>query len=70
MPPKDDIPEFLIKMLDERHDAQMAALAEISSYLKDLDSRTRSVEQHVSILKWAYGLGAAAFGWLFMQKGG
>lgn len=70
MPPKDESHDILIKMLDERHEQQMAALEKISKYLEALDTRTRHVEQHVSILKWAYGLGAAAFGWLFFQKGG
>jgi hypothetical protein len=46
------------KLQDERNAAILAGLERIEHRFDTLDSRTRILENHVSVLAWAYGLGA------------
>ena len=57
------------KLQDERHEAVLGALTRIESRFDSLDTRTRHVEARVSVLAWAYGVGAVMFGAIAAKLG-
>lgn len=57
------------KLQDERHEAVLGALTRIESRFDSLDTRTRHVERRVSVLAWAYGVGAVMFGAIAAKLG-
>jgi hypothetical protein len=52
------------ELLDERHRDLMSAIKGVHARLDTLNGRTRSLENKVSVLSWAYTLGAAIIGFL------
>ena len=44
---------------DQRHQAVMEAIEGVHTRLDTLNGRTRALENKVSVLSWAYSLGAA-----------
>jgi hypothetical protein len=57
------------KLNDERNAAILQALNRIENRFDTLDSRTRTLENHVSVLTWAYGLGTLIFGAIAAKLG-
>jgi hypothetical protein len=47
------------ELLDQRHEALMGAIQGVHTRLDTFDSRTRALENKVSVLSWAYTAGAA-----------
>ena len=47
-------------LLDQRHNEVITAISGVHERLDSLNGRTRSLENKVSVLSWAYGLAAAA----------
>jgi hypothetical protein len=47
------------ELLDQRHDAIMAAIEGVHARLDTLNGRTRTLENKVSVLSYAYTAGAA-----------
>jgi hypothetical protein len=46
------------ELLDQRHSAIMTAIEGVHARLDTLNGRTRTLENKVSVLSWAYGLAA------------
>lgn len=46
-------------LLDQRHRAVMEAIGGVHERLDELNGRTRTLENRVSVLSWAYGVAAA-----------
>ncbi len=57
------------KLADERNTAILQSLTRIEGRFDSLDGRTRTLENHVSVLAWAYGLGALIFGAIAAKLG-
>lgn len=47
------------ELIDQRHNEVLAAIGGVHDRLDTLNGRTRTLENKVSVLSWAYGLGAA-----------
>ena len=52
------------ELLDQRHNDLMGAIKGVHARLDTLNGRTRSLENKVGVLSWAYTLGAAIIGFL------
>lgn len=48
---------------DQRHRAVMEAIEGVHQRLDTLNGRTRTLENKVSVLSWAYGVAAAVLTW-------
>lgn len=48
------------ELIDQRHNAVMEAISGVHSRLDGINDRTRTLENKVSVLSWAYGLAAGA----------
>ena len=57
------------KLQDERHEAVMRAFQRVEGKFDALDARTRVVENKLSVLAWAYGVGTAVFGAIAAKLG-
>ena len=55
------------ELIDQRHQEVLGAIQGVHERLDKLNGRTRTVENKVSVLSWAYGLGAAAIGFLYYK---
>ena len=51
-------------LIDQRHKEVLGAIQGVHERLDTLNGRTRTLENKVSVLSWAYGLGAAIIGFL------
>lgn len=47
------------ELLDQRHQEVIGAISGVHERLDKLNGRTRSLENKVSVLSWAYGVAAA-----------
>ena len=52
------------ELLDQRHAEVLGAIQGVHERLDTLNGRTRSLENKVSVLSWAYGLGATVIGFV------
>lgn len=52
-------------LIDQRHQEVLGAIRGVHDRLDLLNGRTRSLENKVGVLSWAYGLGVAALGFLY-----
>ena len=55
---------------DQRHQAIMAAIEGVHMRLDTLNGRTRTLENKVSVLSWAYGLAGVVFVWIVAKLTG
>ena len=52
------------ELIDQRHQEVLGAIKGVHDRLDTLNGRTRTLENKVSVLSWAYGLGAAVMSFL------
>lgn len=53
------------ELIDQRHNEVLDAIKGVHDRLDTLNGRTRTLENKVSVLSWAYGLGAGFMSYLF-----
>lgn len=56
-------------LIDQRHDAVMGAIRGVHERLDTLNGRTRTLENKVSVLSWAYAVAAAGVGFVAAKLG-
>lgn len=47
------------ELIDQRHQEVLSAISGVHTRLDTLNGRTRTLENKVTVLSWAYGLAAA-----------
>jgi hypothetical protein len=52
------------QLIDQRHHEVLGAIKGVHDRLDTLNGRTRTLENKVSVLSWAYTAGAAVIGFL------